>query len=134
MKYVCCPPQVIAHALYYADTSLQRMTQPAQEGMIEKQSSIVKKINSLASLLDSPCFSVRELNEYIKSFSPQSPQVRSRSRTLEEVIITMEFNHSFALPLYDQLITPPPPSICIYLCMFLCVCILRYTFGTVPMD
>ncbi len=67
---------------YYAGIPEQQTIQPVQEGTNEQQSSIVMGINSLASLLDSPCFTVRELDEYIKSFSPL---VQTGSRTLHEV-------------------------------------------------
>ncbi len=105
--------ELVAHTLFIMQIplSLQQMNQPVQEEvMIEKQSPIVMEMNSLASLLDSPCFFIQELNEYIKSFSPMAPQSRSRSCTTKEVIIQSQL--CFAL--YDQLFTSPPPPVCVY--------------------
>ncbi len=68
---------------YYAGIPEQQTgTQPVQEGTNEQQSSIVMGINSLSFLFDSPCFSVLELDECIKSFSPP---IQTGWRTLDVV-------------------------------------------------
>eukprot|EP01084_Bolivina_argentea_P057384 104839_1 len=67
-------------AAAYGIPEQQTGTQPVQEGTNEQQSSIVMGINSLSFLFDSPCFSVLELDECIKSFSPP---IQTGWRTLD---------------------------------------------------